>query len=70
MLRPSRSCQCPRLTRSVKVSRSPHAPRAEILGAATVAERDTSATMKTSMTRGWTGAFDKLEAMLGSRSVS
>jgi uncharacterized protein YndB with AHSA1/START domain len=52
------------------VSRSPHAPRAELLGAATVAERDTSATMKTSMTRGWTGAFDKLEAMLGSRSVS
>ena len=44
--------------------------RWEILGAATVAERDTFETMKTSMTPGWTGAFDKLEAMLGARSVS
>lgn len=41
--------------------------RCEILGAATTVERDTFEAMKTSMTPGWTGAFDKLEAMLATR---
>jgi len=38
--------------------------RWEILGDATAGERETFDAMKTSMTPGWTGAFDKLEALL------
>lgn len=41
--------------------------RWEILGDATATERDTFEAMKTSMTPGWTGAFDKLETMLAAR---
>ena len=38
--------------------------RWEIVGAATTVERDTFEAMKTSMTPGWTGAFDTLEMIL------
>ncbi len=41
--------------------------RWEILGDATAVERDTFESMRTSMTPGWTGAFEKLEAMLAAR---
>jgi uncharacterized protein YndB with AHSA1/START domain len=40
--------------------------RWEILGDATAGERETFDSMKTSMTPGWTDAFDKLEASLAS----
>jgi uncharacterized protein YndB with AHSA1/START domain len=42
--------------------------RWEILGAATTVERDTFEAMKTSMTPGWAGAFDKLESLLAARA--